>query len=196
MKRGLYIIVLLTAACSRGPEGTEQGDCRDSRDNDLDGKYDCDDDGCIASNICVEQARKAKEEAEAREKTRTEELQKRKADLEGAKKEAFGPFFSAEELLIQTATNGKDVNWHGAESYCKDLKLAGKSGWRLPNRNEALQIVRSGKLSNEPSYVMWTSTKRGKKRAVIVGISNGAVNDLATRFDGDCRARCVLDAKQ
>ena len=34
-------------------EGTEPGDCSDSADNDADGLFDCDDDGCVGSPDCI-----------------------------------------------------------------------------------------------------------------------------------------------
>lgn len=33
-------------------EGTESGDCDDGDDNDRDGLFDCDDDGCLGSPRC------------------------------------------------------------------------------------------------------------------------------------------------
>ena len=33
-------------------EGSEAGDCSDDADNDLDGLFDCDDDGCEGSKAC------------------------------------------------------------------------------------------------------------------------------------------------
>jgi protein-arginine deiminase len=35
-------------------EGTEPGDCNDDADNDADGLFDCDDDGCEGSDLCDE----------------------------------------------------------------------------------------------------------------------------------------------
>ena len=35
-------------------EGTEIGDCNDAADNDGDGNFDCDDDGCSGSPLCTE----------------------------------------------------------------------------------------------------------------------------------------------
>ncbi len=53
-------LLLLVAACGEGSvvtgddggEGTAGGDCRDGADNDDDGLFDCDDDGCGASPDC------------------------------------------------------------------------------------------------------------------------------------------------
>ncbi len=45
---------LWLAACASPTEGTEGGDCRDGADNDRDGFFDCDDDGCWGSPDCGE----------------------------------------------------------------------------------------------------------------------------------------------
>jgi hypothetical protein len=39
--------------------------------------------------------------------------------------------------LIWTAKdNGKDVSWNSATKYCRNLRIAGYSDWRLPNLTE------------------------------------------------------------
>lgn len=184
MKWIALIIAALLLGCQRGPEGTADGDCADGKDNDFDGQYDCDDDGCMMNDVCVNKSRLTKEQEAS------------PADEAGAKSQgqpavAPQPYFDVEGLLVQRNQNGSDVNWFEAEQYCRELKLAGKSGWRLPTDEEALKIIRSGSLTGEASYVMWTSTKKGKKRALIVGMTTGAVNDLGVQYRGQCRARCV-----
>lgn len=61
MKRLLLILSIVFGmvfgACDDGPdglgaEGTEPGDCDDGADNDGDGDFDCNDDGCQNSPIC------------------------------------------------------------------------------------------------------------------------------------------------
>jgi hypothetical protein len=193
MKR-LFFMVLVLAACAcnkRGPEGSQPGDCGDSKDNDLDGQYDCDDDGCAMDNVCVAAAREA-EEARQREETQRRAEAKEKSAKE-PEAEGLGPVFQIGDLSVQTGQNGEDINWTNAKSYCERLNLMQHTDWRLPTSEEAVKIIESGQLKGEPSYVMWTSTEKGKKRAVIVGMS-GAVNDLAIQYDGECRARCVRGA--
>ena len=50
------IIFLLALGCrntaEERSEGTEVGDCTDRADNDGDGLFDCDDDGCSGSPDC------------------------------------------------------------------------------------------------------------------------------------------------
>jgi len=44
--------------------------------------------------------------------------------------------------------NGKDVSWHQAMKYCRDLRLAGYSDWRLANMAELQGIFSSS--ANSP----------------------------------------------
>ena len=44
--------------------------------------------------------------------------------------------------------NGTDVNWHQAMKYCRDLRLAGYSNWRLANIGELQGIY--DKTANAP----------------------------------------------
>ncbi len=196
MKRILLIASIMVLGCGRSPEGTTEGDCQDGKDNDIDGRYDCDDDGCKASTYCSNQARLAKEEEAAKKRELAEKAAAEKAAL-AEKKVDLGPFFTVDDLLVQTGNNGSDINWKDSETYCKSLTIAGKSDWRLPNAKEAVKIIESKNLNTEKeSYVMWTATKAGKKRAKIVGISQAAVNVLAIQYKGQCRARCVQDIKK
>ena len=39
-------------------------------------------------------------------------------------------------LMWAGKDNGKDVDWHRAMNYCRDLRLAGYSSWRLPTIDE------------------------------------------------------------
>lgn len=46
-------------------------------------------------------------------------------------------------MMWAAKDNGKDVNWHKASNYCRDLRLAGYSDWRLANIGELGQIYDS-----------------------------------------------------
>ena len=39
-------------------------------------------------------------------------------------------------LMWAAKDNGKDISWNGAKKYCRNLRLAGNSDWRLPNMAE------------------------------------------------------------
>jgi hypothetical protein len=49
----LWLVAWL-AGCSTPPEGQTAGDCTDRADNDGDGQFDCDDDGCEAGPDCAD----------------------------------------------------------------------------------------------------------------------------------------------
>ena len=53
MGRILVVSATLLIACGRGPEGTVAGDCNDHKDNDRNGKTDCDDEGCLSQDDCL-----------------------------------------------------------------------------------------------------------------------------------------------
>ena len=138
---------------------------------------------------CVEREQRARAAeraaAEARDRAATEQ----QAGLAVA---AALPWLELDGLLVQRGHNGADIAQGPAADYCKLLALADRGGWRLPTEDDAVRIARSGLVAPEP-FVMWTSTLRGKKRGIIVGITSAAANDLGTRYDGECRARCVRD---
>jgi len=195
MRAWIVVLTILFCSCAnKQPEGSHPADCSDSKDNDNDGRYDCEDDGCLASDVCVEKKRLAELKAAAAKKEKTPQVTPT-SNPEPGKQEKLDPYFPVGQVLVQRSQNGENINWMNANSYCESLNLAGMSGWRLPTQKEAVKIVESGILTNEPSYVMWTSTKMGTKRAVIVGITGGAVNHVAVQSKGECRARCVRDAK-
>ncbi len=46
------LLFIALSSCTIQPEGTVVGDCTDRADNDADGLFDCDDDGCFGSPDC------------------------------------------------------------------------------------------------------------------------------------------------
>lgn len=187
MRWKVFAIALLLAACARGPEGTESGDCDDGQDNDADNKVDCEDEGCATAERCVrmeEEARSVDQEIAA-SRAKAEADQKRMAEHEAAL-----PYFEAGGVWVQRKHNGSNTAYYGAEAYCERLVLAGHDDWRLPTEKEAVTAAKSGELKHEP-YAMWTTTMRAPKRGTIVGITSAAANELGLVYDGDCRARCV-----
>lgn len=184
---GLAFGALALSSCMAGPEGKGANDCVDNVDQDNDGLVDCEDDGCADDATCmrqIEQARAAEASSSAAR------VAAAAAAEEKALADQMQAYFELDGMWVQQYHNGENVNLAAAKAYCEKLVLADKDDWRLPTEEEAVAAFASGKLKEEP-YVMWTSTRRGDKRGVIVGITSGASNDLAVRFDHDCRARCV-----
>ncbi len=183
-KLGIIIVLSSVFACGKTPEGKDPATCEDAKDNDFNGRIDCEDVGCATFPECVrihdeEIAKQAKMKQELEAKQSTNMLIK-----------GLDPTFSVGSLMVETKGNEQDADWEEAKAYCEALNLSGQNDWRLPDVNEAVKIVKSGILSREESYVMWTSTQNRTGKAVIVGMS-GAVNELGVRFRGQCRARCV-----
>lgn len=50
----LMVVTVAVAGCGSPQEGVEAGDCSDAADNDGDGVFDCDDDGCAGSPVCTD----------------------------------------------------------------------------------------------------------------------------------------------
>jgi len=184
---GLAFGALALSSCVAGPEGAAPKDCVDGLDQDKDGLVDCEDDGCAKDATCMQQIEDARRAEAAASAARVAAATK--AEEEEAAKQ-MQAYFELDGLWVQQYHNGANVSMAAAKEYCEKLVLAEKSDWRLPTEAEAVAAFASGKLPEEP-YVMWTSTRHGDKRGVIVGITSGAANDLAVRFDHDCRARCV-----
>lgn len=101
---------------------------------------------------------------------------------------------SSTSLMWAGKDNGKDVNWHSATKYCRDLRLDGYSDWRLANIGELQGIFDksaeapglAGKYDDEPFTFHvkgnlfltgdpWSSTQRTDDR--------GHPNGLAWYFD-------------
>jgi hypothetical protein len=177
----------LAFSCGGGQEGRAPSDCTDGIDQDNDGLLDCEDEGCAENATCVKQVEDARRAEDAASAARVAAHAKAE---ERALADAMQAHFEIGGLWIQQHHNGADIDQAAAKAYCDKLELAGRDDWRLPTEKEAVAAFESGKLQEEP-YVMWTSAVHGEKRGVIVGITSGATNDLAVRFDHDCRARCV-----
>jgi hypothetical protein len=90
-----------------------------------------------------------KTEQEAKDKAAQETQEaKNKAEREAREKvmreEAAGAWTDpATSLMWTKKDNGSDVNWQQATDYCRNLQLAGYSGWRLPMIDELKGIYDS-----------------------------------------------------
>jgi hypothetical protein len=96
-------------------------------------------------------------------------------------------------------TTKKD--WQGALKYCKNLKFAGFSGWRLPSIDELLSITDDTKynpaikdgFSNVTADVYWSSSPKGSDSilAWYVDFERGNNSWYGKSLSG--LVRCVRD---
>jgi hypothetical protein len=61
-------------------------------------------------------------------------------DLAGRETQTRGYWLDTSELMWTGKDSGKEVNWSNAMRYCRDLRLAAYSDWRLPTINELRDI--------------------------------------------------------
>lgn len=120
-------------------------------------------------------------------------------------------------LMWAGKDNGKDVDWHRATNYCRDLRLAGHSDWRLPTIDELQTIydrytsdLEQATADNSRSFVFgfrvkgnlsltgfpWSSTRGTDSRGRLSGSAYRA-DPLHGRFAdflgyrANLRALCV-----
>jgi Protein of unknown function (DUF1566) len=68
-------------------------------------------------------------------------------DLAGRETQIRGYWVDTSELMWAGKDSDKDLNWGKAMKYCRNLRLAGYSGWRLPAINE-LRDIYDGNLDS------------------------------------------------
>jgi len=72
-------------------------------------------------------------------------------------------------LMWAGKDNGKDINWHKATKYCRDLRLAGYSDWRLPTIDELQGI------SDNSVPASWLAVAGGW-RYILYGHAKGGLS--------------------
>lgn len=65
-----------------------------------------------------------------------------------------------------------EASWDNALLYCFSLNIDGKTGWRLPTKQESIEIYESQNNFEKRNY--WTSTKYdGKNEALVQNFASG-----------------------
>ena len=64
-------------------------------------------------------------------------------------------------------------NWDDANLYCFSLNIDGKTGWRLPTKDELNQIYESENDFRKEWEWYWSSTEANGSRAWLQYFSNG-----------------------
>ncbi len=104
-------------------------------------------------------------------------------------------------LMWAIQDNGKDITWPDAEKYCKNLTLAGLSGWELPTVDELAKLY-DPQSSNDYKirkpfrligYWVWSSTLEGSGYAWALRFDEAGKPASASHveFSYNFRALCV-----
>lgn len=73
---------------------------------------------------------------------------------------------------------GNIMNWNAANSYCNNLSLEGMSGWRMPTRDELVQMyAEMNSIEGFSSYSYWSSTGSTNGHYVVSFYNNGNIYD-------------------
>jgi hypothetical protein len=85
-----------------------------------------------------EQVAREAQEKVVREQQEREQEQRKQQEREQKQREQTALTWTdpATGLMWAIKDNGNWVNWHQASDYCKNLQLAGRSGWRLATMDE------------------------------------------------------------
>ena len=83
------------------------------------------------------------------------------------------------------------ANWDSAVVYCFALNIDGKTGWRLPNRTELLNIYKEENDFDDVFYLSSTKNQTETDKVWVIGFASG-VNGYASSVDA-YRVRAVRD---
>ena len=143
-------IFLLSCTTTKRVEGTEPGDCTDDADNDADGLFDCDDDGCFGSTACSTDTASENEPTEPTSEPESEPENEPVSEPENEPTEPASepepagpailgtqnnPAISCLEILEEGASTGDGLYWINPtesrpfEAYC-DM-TTGQGGWTM-----------------------------------------------------------------
>ena len=82
------------------------------------------------------------------------------------------------------------ASWYDAKLYCFALNVDGKTGWRLPNKEELNEIYQSKNDLEEEWY--WSSTEGNGDDAWLQTMSNG-YQYYHLKNTGNCYVRAIRD---
>ena len=106
-------------------------------------------------------------------------------------------------LIWAKENNNIDVDWVHATDYCRNLQLAGHSGWRLPTIDELRVILHTvagdssvrDKLkvtNNNMTNYLWSSSQgNASGQAWVMNFGYGQLYSMSIRNRDYSRARCV-----
>lgn len=98
------------------------------------------------------------------------------------------------DLMWQDNTNKISRRWADADNYCTGLNLAGYAVWRLPTKNELVNMfARKGDFSNYYASEYWSADEdlTDTSKAMVVSYSDASVS--SQRKTRKYLVRCVKD---
>ena len=156
-----------------------------------------------ANRAAQEASRAAQEASRAKQETNLAAQGANRAKQEAKKLFDENIFTdSATGRMWTTTNNSEEVNWPGAEEYCRNLTLAGLSGWELPWIDELARLYDPKSSSHykirKPfrltGYWVWSSTKKDKAAFASAWCFDfvGGVRFVCTMdYEDEGRALCV-----
>ena len=83
-----------------------------------------------------------------------------------------------------------NANWDEANIYCSELKIDGKTGWRLPTKEELNEIYES--KNDFDKWYYWSSTENSGTCAWFQNFDNGG-QSYNGKFSGNTYVRAIRD---
>ena len=84
-------------------------------------------------------------------------------------------------------------NWDDARLYCFSLNIDGKTGWRLPTKEELNEVYKSNHDFEAWSY--WSSTERGGIHIWVQHFGNITNGDYLNKVTDGIYIRAIRDLK-
>ena len=91
---------------------------------------------------------------------------------------------SSTNIKFEIAPKSTEIqsNWHNAIAYCDSLNIGGKTGWRLPTKEELNEIYQS---ENDFEYDWyWSSTEYNDNDAWLQTFNGGVQSNYGKNYGG------------
>ena len=80
------------------------------------------------------------------------------------------------------------ANWDNARLYCMFLEIDGKKGWRLPTKEELIEIYKSGNNFTDKRSYYWSSEEFSTDFAWMIGVYTGHRGRVIKKANHSVRA--------
>jgi hypothetical protein len=166
-----------------------------------------------AAHVSGAERKRAAAQQRLKQEEKQAAVQERKQKQERERKAADGPqksgpkpevpqgvYLDPETNLMWTIRdNGKDINWHQANKYARQLRLGGYSDWRLPTIDKLEKLYDLQKRSDykirKPfqltSRFVWSWAKEGSRSAWFLSFGDSRRYNVPVGYSFNYRALCV-----